>query len=226
MNINESIDELRKSGIQILNLITLFTILFSCLVFFNGLEYKYFPNYLKVITIIELIIVFMNLLQFIRFISFDEQFQINKVLLKRYAKFLTFNNILGSYNFVFVFSNVFYFLAAQHYVDLYKYWLLDFVSLIISFSLFTIGMIFMFVHFSFLEKIIKPKVQTLLGLIFMFLAQGIYVMKIIEYIYVPNIADSKFIVLGTTFLVMIAFSISVKCILMYTKFKYSMLEKG
>ncbi len=56
MTTKENIDILRKPGAQALSLISLFLILFSCLTFFFGLDYESFPNYLKITTIIELII--------------------------------------------------------------------------------------------------------------------------------------------------------------------------
>ncbi len=41
--------------------------------FLFGLEYERFPNYLKITTIIELIIIVISLLQWIRFIDFEKK---------------------------------------------------------------------------------------------------------------------------------------------------------
>ncbi len=73
MTTKENIDILRKPGAQALSLISLFLILFSCLTFFFGLDYERFPNYLKITTIIELIIIVISLLQWIRFIDFEKE---------------------------------------------------------------------------------------------------------------------------------------------------------
>lgn len=73
MTTKENIDTLRKPGAQALSLISLFLILFSCLTFFFGLDYERFPNYLKITTIIELIIIVISLLQWIRFIDFEKE---------------------------------------------------------------------------------------------------------------------------------------------------------
>lgn len=73
MTTKENIDTLRKPGAQALSLISLFLILFSCLTFFFGLDYERFPNYLKITTIIELIIIIISLLQWIRFIDFEKE---------------------------------------------------------------------------------------------------------------------------------------------------------
>ncbi len=72
-NTKENIDTLRKPGAQALSLASLFMILFSCLTFFYGLDYERFPNYLKITTIIELIIIIISLLQWIRFIDFEKE---------------------------------------------------------------------------------------------------------------------------------------------------------
>lgn len=73
MTTKENIDILRKPGAQALSLASLFMILFSCLTFFFGLDYERFPNYLKITTIIELIIIIISLLQWIRFIDFEKE---------------------------------------------------------------------------------------------------------------------------------------------------------
>lgn len=41
--------------------------------FLFGLDYERFPNYLKITTIIELIIIVISLLQWIRFIDFEKE---------------------------------------------------------------------------------------------------------------------------------------------------------
>lgn len=121
MDINSEIDELRKPVAQLLSLFALFMVFFACLTFFNGLDYDKLPFYLKGITIIELIIIAISLLQFIRFIKFDNNDLVNKRKLKNYAKFLTIINVVATYNAMFAFSNVFYFMAIQNNVDLYGY---------------------------------------------------------------------------------------------------------
>ncbi|WP_158256173.1 DUF5079 family protein, partial [Staphylococcus xylosus] len=98
MNLNKEIDDLRKPAIQILSLFALFMILFSGITFFYGLEYDRLPYYLKLTTIIEIVIVFIGLLQFIRFVNFKEEKHASKKTLKRYAKYLTIINIIGTYN--------------------------------------------------------------------------------------------------------------------------------
>ncbi len=96
MTTKENIDILRKPGAQALSLISLFLILFSCLTFFFGLDYESFPNYLKITTIIELIIIVISLLQWIRFIDFEKESA--QKYKKIYVRFLVIINVLTTVN--------------------------------------------------------------------------------------------------------------------------------
>ncbi|PTL05641.1 DUF5079 family protein, partial [Staphylococcus gallinarum] len=188
MNFNKQIDELRKPATQVVSLFALFMILFSGIAFFYGLDYDRLPDYLKIITLIEVVIIFISLLQFFRFVNFDKSKNVNKKTLKKYAKLLTIINIIGTYNAAFAFSNVFYVMAIQNFVDLYHYWLLSTVSMIISFTFWTLGSILMFIEMPKLEQYINGKRKTFIGIGFVLLAQLLYVERIIEYFLVPNIA--------------------------------------
>lgn len=205
MDLNKEIDELRKPATQAVSLITLFIILFSCLTLLFGLEYKNVTLYLKVVTILELIIIAISLLQYIRFINFKDEKLVNKKILKNYARFLTVVNIVGTYNVVFAFSNVFYFVALQNGIDLYEYWLLNFVTMLVCFLLFTLGGVFFTLNIKFLKKYINPKIQTVVGLLLMFVSQFIIIEKVIEYMLVPNIAESKFVILAVIVFIIVAY---------------------
>lgn len=135
MDLNKEIDKLRKPATQIMSCIAVVIITFSALTLFYGLEYKNIPLYLKLPTLIEILIVILSLLQFIRLINFKNSENPNKILLKRYARFLTIINLLGSYNVAFAFNNVFYFVALQNNIDLYHYWLISTITIIISLTL-------------------------------------------------------------------------------------------
>lgn len=77
MNLNNEIDELRKPATQIISLFALYMILLTAATLFNGLEYRNLPFYLKSITVIELLIIIISLLQFIRFFNFENSKQLN-----------------------------------------------------------------------------------------------------------------------------------------------------
>nr|WP_263314535.1 DUF5079 family protein [Mammaliicoccus sp. Marseille-Q6498] len=225
MNINNEIDELRKPATQIVSLFALFMILFTCLTFFNGLDYDRLPFYLKGITIIELIIIVVSLLQFIRFIRFSNGDLVNKRKLKNYAKFLTIINVVAPYNACFAFSNLFYFMAIQHHVDLYGYWLLYVITMVISFALWSLGSILIWIELPRLQKYISGKTKSFIGIGLLLISQFIYIEKIIEYILVPNIADSKFAVAGSMLVLLGIYVATIEWVRKYANFKIHVLNE-
>lgn len=225
MKLNSAIDELRKPATQVVSLFALFMILFSGIAFFYGLDYDRLPDYLKIITLIEVVIIFISLLQFFRFVNFDKSKNVNKKTLKKYAKLLTIINIIGTYNAAFAFSNVFYVMAIQNFVDLYHYWLLSTVSMIISFTFWTLGSILMFIEMPKLEQYINGKRKTFIGIGFVLLAQLLYVERIIEYFLVPNIADSKFMILGSILILLGIYLVTFEWIRKYADFKILVLKE-
>lgn len=221
MKLNSAIDELRKPATQVVSLFALF----SGIAFFYGLDYDRLPDYLKIITLIEVVIIFISLLQFFRFVNFDKSKNVNKKTLKKYAKLLTIINIIGTYNAAFAFSNVFYVMAIQNFVDLYHYWLLSTVSMIISFTFWTLGSILMFIEMPKLEQYINGKRKTFIGIGFVLLAQLLYVERIIEYFLVPNIADSKFMILGSILVLLGIYLVTFEWIRKYADFKILVLKE-
>ncbi|HDA9419484.1 TPA: DUF5079 family protein [Staphylococcus aureus] len=186
MTTKENIDTLRKPGAQALSLISLFLILFSCLTFFFGLDYERFPNYLKITTIIELIIIVISLLQWIRFIDFEKESA--QKYKKIYARFLVVINVLTTITVVFALCNLYYFAAVQNHYDLFNYWLMGSISIIISYLLLTA------------------------------LSSFIYIEKIIEYILVPNVVESKFIIIVSMLVIAGAQFVAFQFIMQYSRF--------
>ncbi|SCS66287.1 DUF5079 family protein [Staphylococcus caeli] len=225
MDINKSIDELRKPATQVVSLFALLMILLSSVTLFNGLDYDRLPNYLKLITIIELVLIFMSLLQFFRFINFEKDSYKNKKTLKRYAKFLTAINVIGTFNAAFAFSNVFYYIAVQNYVDLYHYWLLSTISMIVCLVLLSIGAILMYIEMPKVERYVSGKTKTLIGIGLVFLSFLLYLERVVEYFLVPNIAESKFMVLGSILILLGVYLVSFTWITKYADFKILVLKE-
>ncbi|WP_436874934.1 DUF5079 family protein [Mammaliicoccus lentus] len=225
MNINNEIDELRKPATQIISLFALFMILFTGITLFNGLEYRNIPFYLKSITVIELLIIIISLLQFIRFFNFEKCKYKNNRLLKNYAKFLTVINVVSTYNAAFAFCNLFYFMAIQNNIDLYHYWLLSTTSMFICFTLWTVGTILLFIEMPKLEQYVNGKVKTLLGLGLTLIGSLLYVERIVEYILVPNIADSKFLVSGSILVLLGIQLVAFEYVRKYADFKILVLKE-
>ncbi|WP_323703696.1 DUF5079 family protein [Mammaliicoccus sp. Dog046] len=224
-SINEVVGRFRKPLTQIMSIVTIFILLLSTLTVQTGVGYKYVPNYLRIITLIEIIVVLISFIQCFRFVSFDENFQINKVLLKRYVKGLTILNVIGTLTPVYALTNLFYINAVQHFVDLYFYWLVGMISMTISFLLFIVGVAFMYHSFPKIDKYMSGKTKSFIGLGITFTSFLIYIEKVIEYILVPNVGDNKFIILGSGLLFIMVQVIVYEWIKNYSTFKILILKE-
>ncbi|WP_275114915.1 DUF5079 family protein [Staphylococcus saprophyticus] len=173
----------------------------------------------------ELLIIIISLLQFIRFFNFEKRKYKNNRLLKNYAKFLTVINVVSTYNAAFAFCNLFYFMAIQNNIDLYHYWLLSTTSMFICFTLWTVGTILLFIEMPKLEQYVNGKVKTLLGLGLTLIGSLLYVERIVEYILVPNIADSKFLVSGSILVLLGIQLVAFEYVRKYADFKILVLKE-
>lgn len=207
------------------SLFALFMILFTGITLFNGLEYKNIPVYLKVITSIELVIIIISIMQFVRFFNFEKNEIVNKRLLKNYAKFLTLVNIISTYNAIFAFSNLFYFMAIQNNINLFNYWLLSTISMIVLLAFWSIGTILIFIEMPRIEKFMNGKTKSFLGISLNLIGLLLYIERIVEYILVPNIADSKFLVLGSILVLLGIHLIAFESIRKYADFKIEVLKE-
>ncbi|HFH6537089.1 TPA: DUF5079 family protein [Staphylococcus aureus] len=216
MTTKENIDILRKPGAQALSLASLFMILFSCLTFFFGLDYERFPNYLKITTIIELIIIIISLLQWIRFIDFEKESA--QKYKKIYARFLVIINVLTTITAVFATCNLYYFIAVQNHYDLFNYWLMGTISIIISYLLLVIGGMFTLLKLPKVTKRWGGKTKTHFGLLLTALSAFIYIERIIEYILVPNVVESKFVIMVSIIIIACTQFVAFQFIMQYSRF--------
>ncbi|UXU64116.1 DUF5079 family protein [Staphylococcus agnetis] len=194
-----TIDEIRKPAGQALNLFALFMILFTSITLFNGLDYENIPLYLKISTLIQLIIIIISILQWIPFVKINPTS--SKLKKKRYAKFLSIINVLSCMNAILAFNNLFYYMGIQHNVDLYEYWLYNTVTMIMSFLLLSIGALMMLNEGKIIARFANGKTRSIIGLVTVLLSKFIYITKFIEYLSIPNIADSKFLVSGSILII-------------------------
>ncbi|HEH3219969.1 TPA: DUF5079 family protein [Staphylococcus aureus] len=216
MTTKENIDILRKPGAQALSLASLFMILFSCLTFFFGLDYERSPNYLKITTIIELIIIIISLLQWIRFIDFEKESA--QKYKKIYARFLVVINVLTTITAVFATCNLYYFVALQNHYDLFNYWLMGTISIIISYLLLVIGGMFTLLKLPKVTKRWGGKTKTHFGLLLTALSAFIYIERIIEYMLVPNVVESKFVIMVSIIIIVCTQFVAFQFIMQYSRF--------
>ena len=78
---------------------------------------------LKISIVAELLIILIGIIM-CRIFNYSYVNDLNKV--RRYTKFLTIINVVGTYNVIFVTHNVFYTLALQYEANLEKVWLWSF----------------------------------------------------------------------------------------------------
>ena len=88
---------------------------------------------------------------------------------------------------VFATCNLYYFVAVQNHYDLFNYWLMGTISIIISYLLLVIGGMFTLLKLPKVTKRWGGKTKTHFGLLLTALSAFIYIERIIEYILVPNV---------------------------------------
>lgn len=194
-----TIDDIRKPAGQALNLFALFMIFFTSITLFNGLDYEDIPLYLKISTLMQLIIIIISILQWIPFVKINHTS--SKLKKKKYAKFLSIINVLSCVNAILAFNNLFYYMGIQHNVDLFEYWLRNTVTMIMSFLLLSIGALMMLNEGKIIARFANGKTRSKIGLLALLLSKFIYITKFIEYLSIPNVADSKFLVSGSILLI-------------------------
>ncbi|WP_341775015.1 DUF5079 family protein [Staphylococcus hyicus] len=199
MNEKNAINSLGGNTSLVISILGFVIIGFTSITLFNGLDYENIPLYLKISTLIQLIIIIISILQWIPFVKINPTS--SELKKKRYAKFLSIINVLSCVNAILAFNNLFYYMGIQHNVDLYKYWLHNTVTMIMSFLLLSIGALMMLNEGKIIARFANGKTRSKIGLVTVLLSKFIYITKFIEYLSIPNIADSKFLVSGSILII-------------------------
>ncbi|WP_274311955.1 DUF5079 family protein [Staphylococcus hyicus] len=199
MDEKNAINSLGGNTSLVISILGFVIIGFTSITLFNGLDYENIPLYLKISTLIQLIIIIISILQWIPFVKINPTS--SKLKKKRYAKFLSIINVLSCVNAILAFNNLFYYMGIQHNVDLYKYWLHNTVTMIMSFLLLSIGALMMLNEGKIIARFANGKTRSKIGLVTVLLSKFIYITKFIEYLSIPNIADSKFLVSGSILII-------------------------
>ena len=177
----ESLNRLRKPAIQVVNIFSLLFIFFSYIQYQFDLTLERTPNYLIITTGFALVINLLGLFQF-----FEKKIDnpINKA--KRYL----IVNILSLYVSYLTLYNLYFFVAAEHHYYLDKYWYIGFITLLFCTTMHILSVLLM----RFSPKWLKYDKRIVI-IILKTIASLIYIQKIIEYIIIPNIANSHFVFL-------------------------------
>ncbi|RIL59605.1 DUF5079 family protein, partial [Staphylococcus epidermidis] len=119
---NDSLKQLRKPSIQVMNFISIFMILLSTTQYLFSLTLESTPIYLIITTLIEIIVILLGLLQL-----FEKN---NDNPLKKAKRYLIVG-ILTSYFTYLSFYNLYFFMAEENKYDLTKFWVVSFVFFLI-----------------------------------------------------------------------------------------------
>ncbi|MCI2837388.1 DUF5079 family protein, partial [Staphylococcus lugdunensis] len=183
MSTSEWIEDIRKPAVQIISFFLLGFIGLSFVVFIMDAKIEDMYLGLKISIVAELLIILIGIIMCKDFFNYSYVNDLNKV--RRYTKFLTIINVVGTYNVIFVTHNVFYTLALQYEANLEKVWLWSFL-LVVSFCIVdAVSNVFILIKLENVEKIISGKTKSMIGIILKLFAQLIFVEKIIEYMSVP-----------------------------------------
>ena len=177
----ESLNRLRKPAIQVINIFSLLFIFFSYIQYQFDLILVSTPNCIIITIGLALDV---NLLELFTFFEKKIDNPINKA--KRYL----IVNILSLYVSYLTFYNLYFFVAAEHQYYLDKYWYIGFITLLVCATMHILSVLLM----RFSPKWLKYDKRIVIILL-KAIASLIYIQKIIEYIIIPNIADSHFVFL-------------------------------
>ncbi|EJE13213.1 DUF5079 family protein [Staphylococcus epidermidis] len=177
----ESLNRLRKLAIQVVNIFSLLFIFFAYVQYQLDLTLERTPRYLIITTVLALVVNLLGLFQF-----FEKKIDnpINKA--KRYL----IVNILSLYVSYLTLYNLYFFVAAEHHYYLDKYWYIGFITLLFCTTMHILSVLLM----RFSPKWLKYDKRIVI-IILKTIASLIYIQKIIEYIIIPNIANSHFVFL-------------------------------
>ncbi|WP_412519197.1 DUF5079 family protein [Staphylococcus simulans] len=195
-NIYES---LRTPGTQVLSLLTLFLMLFTGLMFFFGLKLENIPKYLFISTSIQIIIALAGFIP----LFFREKPKVYKKFIRRLSIFAVLC-VVSAYNTTFATYNIYFYLAAQHGIDLFKFWIIGTLTMLICFGFQLIQQFILYRDpEKFNGKSEKDRFfnKMIYLLVFRALRYLVIVQKIIEYFMIPNIADSRFTIMLVAMLI-------------------------
>ncbi len=133
--------------------------------------------------------------------------------------------MLTTITVVFALCNLYYFAAVQNHYDLFNYWLMGTISIIISYLLLVIGGMFTLLKLPKVTKRWGGKTKTHFGLLLTALSSFIYIEKIIEYILIPNVVESKFVIMVSIIIIACTQFVAFQFIMQYSRFYIFELNK-
>ncbi len=197
----ESLKKLRKPTTQVVNVLSLTMILMGGVQYFYSLTIENTPFYLIITTLIEIIIILFGFIQL-----FEKKDNIDLKTAKRYLII----GCLTGYSTYLSFYNAYFFMAEENKYDLTKFWVIGFLFLLLCASAHICKLLLMASNPSWLKgnKYIWIMVLSVI-------AFTIYVQKIVEYILIPNVAESHFVIIVSMIMIFVGNSLATQYFLLY-----------
>lgn len=198
---NDSLKKLRKPSVQVMNVLSLIIILLSMTQYFYSLTIERTPIYLIITTLIEIIIIIFAFIQL-----FEKK---DSVELKTAKRYLIIGCLTGYSTYLSLY-NLYFFMAEEHQINLTTFWVVSFLFLLICASAHICKLLLMVSKPSWLKgnKYVWIMVLSVI-------ASTIYVQKIVEYILIPNVAESHFVIIGSMLMIFVANSLATQYFLFY-----------
>ncbi|MCT1926854.1 DUF5079 family protein [Staphylococcus pasteuri] len=208
----ESLKKLRKSTTQVVNVLSLIMILMGLVQYFYSLTIENTPFYLIITTLIEIIIILFGFIQL-----FEKKDNIDLKTAKRY---LIIGCLTGYSTYLSVY-NLYFFLAEENKYDLTNFWVIGFLFLLLCASVHICKLLLMASNPSWLKgnKYIWIMVLSVI-------ASTIYVQKIVEYILIPNVAESHFVIITSMIMIFVGNSLATQYFLLYGEVYTSIVDKS
>ncbi|AYU53983.1 DUF5079 family protein [Staphylococcus debuckii] len=194
--------KLRTPAPQVLSGLNLGMLLFSCIPFFLGKDFRDTPNYLVVSSIVEIIIILLGFIPI-----FLKKKPDNYPTFLKHLKISTGVSICAYYNTSFVIYNLFFIIGELNGYKLFDYWIIGITFMLISYIANVSSILLLFRH----PDCYKGKTrsdrnnQKFIWIIStQIISWCVYIQKIIEFLTIPNAEDNNFIINVTNFCILIS----------------------
>lgn len=200
IKLEESLKKLRKPSVQVMNVLSLLMILAGVVQYFYSLTIERTPFYLIITTLIEIIIIFFGFIQL-----FEKK---DNIELKTARRYLIIGCLTGYSTYLSLY-NLYFFMAEEHHIHLTTFWIVGFLFLLICASAHICKLLLMADKLPWLKgnKYVWIMVLSVI-------ASTIYVQKIVEYILIPNVAESHFVIIVSMIMIFVANSLATQYFLL------------
>lgn len=194
--------KLRIPVSQVLSVFSTAMLLFSCIPFFLGKNFRDTPNYLVISSIVEIVIILLGFVPL-----FFEKHPVDYSTFLRKLKISTGITICSYYNVSFVLYNIFFIVGELNGYKLFGYWIVGITFMLISYIANVSSILLLFRHpdrYKGKTRSDKNGQKFIWIISVQSISWFVYVQKIIECFTIPNASDNNFIINVTNFTILIS----------------------